>query len=249
MACSKDDEIQSIDVATGSVVERTRVSPGDRPRELALTPDGSTLVSVNSGSDSISLFDALPFIRQERINVGSAPGSALVEPPGRRVFVFNTGSSSVTVVDIANRNPVATISTDASPLRGQFNARGDRLYVIHERSPYMTVVDPVQFSVATRARLRIGVSAIAVDTVRGLVCIGGVNDTAVDFYDPNALMPIYSMRTRAGAPFLKFDGEDNRLIVSSDTRRLIVGRLADRKVVAEIDVGDSPYSVAAMGEK
>jgi YVTN family beta-propeller protein len=250
VACAKDDEILSIDVATGAIVERTRVSPGDRPREVALTPDGVTLVSVNAGSNSVSFFDAVSLTRQERINVGSGPGSILIDPTGRRAFVFNTLSSSVSVIDLANRGLVATMSTDASPLRGQFNGRGDRLYVIHERSPYMTVVDPRQLTSVSRARLRIGVSAIAVDRVRDLLCIGGSNDTAVEFYDPNALMPLYSLRSRAGVSFLTIDAEGNSLyMVSPETRSVVVGRLADRTIVSEIDVGDGPYWVAVMGEK
>ena len=44
--------------------------------------------------------------------------------------------------------------------------------------------------------------------------------------------------------------DDNALyLVSPGTRSLLVGRLADRKVVSEIDVGDLPYWVAIMGEK
>lgn len=250
VACSKDDEIQSIDVATGDIVERTRVSPGDRPRELALTPDGRTLLSVNPGSNSISFFDAVSLSRQERLNVGSGPGSLLIDAAGRRAFVFNTLSSSLSVIDLASRGLVATVSTEAAPLRAQFNRRGDRLYVIHDRSPYMTVLDPQQLTTATRARLRIGVSAIAVDTVRDLVCIGGESDTTIEFYDPNALMPLYSMKTRGGVSYLTFDAEENSLyMVARETRTVAVARMADRKVVSEIDVGDAPYAVAVMGEK
>jgi YVTN family beta-propeller protein len=250
VACSKDDEVQAIDVATGEIVERTRVSPGDRPSEVALTPDGVTLVSVNTGSDSISFFDAASLTRRDRLNVGSGPGSIVVDPEGRRAFVFNTLSGSVSVVDIGNRNLLATVSTDSAPLRGQFNRRGDRLYVIHDRSPYMTILDPRQLTVVTRARLRIGVSAIAVDRVRDLVCIGGGDDPTIEFYDPNALMPLYAMRIRAGASYLKIDAEDNSLyMVSPETRSLLIGRLADRKAVNEIDVGDLPCAVAVMGEK
>ena len=250
VACSKDDEIQSIDVATLRIVERTRVSPGDRPRELALTPDGRTLISANTGSNSVSFFDAASLTRQERINVGGGPASVLVNPSGRRAFVFNTLSSSVSVIGVTSRSLEATLSTDAAPLRGQFNGRGTRLYVIHERSPYMTVLDPGQLTVVARARLRIGVTAIVVDRVRDLVCLGGANDTAVEFYDPNALMPLYAMKTRAGVTHLAIDGENNSLyMVSPGARSLAVGRLADRKVVSEIDVGDGPYWVAVMGEK
>ena len=75
VACSKDDEIRAIDVATGEVIDRTRLSPGDRPREVALTPDGLTLLSVNTGSGSISFFNAPSLTRGERINVGNGPNS------------------------------------------------------------------------------------------------------------------------------------------------------------------------------
>jgi YVTN family beta-propeller protein len=250
VACSKDDEIQSIDVATGEIVDRASASPGDHPRELGLTPDGTTLVAVNTGSNSISFFDTGALSRADHVNVGAGPGSVAIDPTGRRAFVFNTLSNAISVVDIATRAVVATLATEASPLRGQFSARGDRLYVIQERSPYMMVFDPQQLTTVTRARLNAPVSAIAVDRIRGLVIVGGAGQTLVDFYDPNALMPLYSMRTKSGVSYLTIVPDDNSLyLVSPDTRSLLVGRLADRKVTSEIDVGDGPYWVAIMGEK
>lgn len=250
VACPNDDEVESIDVVTGDIVGRAGASPGDRPSELALTPDGNTLLAVNTGSNSVGFFDTGALTRQDRVNVGSGPGSVVIEPAGRRAFVFNTLSNSVSVVDIASRAVVATMSTEAPPLRGQFSARGDRLYVIHDRSPFMTAFDPQQLTSITRVRLGAPVSAIAVDHLRGLVCVSSKADTMVEFYDPNALMPIYTMRTRAGASYLAIVPDDSSLyMVSPDTRSLLVGRLADRKVVSEIDVGDRPYWVAIMGEK
>jgi hypothetical protein len=72
----------------------------------------------------------------------------------------------------------------------------------------------------------------------------------VAFYDPNTLLPLYAMRTRAGISQMVIDVVDNRLyMVNPDARTLVVGRLADRKVVSEIDVGDGPRWVAIMGEK
>jgi YVTN family beta-propeller protein len=250
VACSRDDEIQSIDVAAADVVERGRLFPGDGPKEVALTPDGTTLLSANAGSNSVTFFDAASLARQERVEVGSGPGSLLIDAAGRRAFVFNTLSSSVSVIDIASRSLVATISTESAPLRGQFNARGDRLYVIHERSPFMTVVDPRQLTVITRARVRSGLSAIKVDSVRNLVYVGAADDTTIEFYDPNTLVPVNSMKTRAGVSYLTVDAEDSTLyMVSPDTRSLVVGSLADRTIVSEIDVDEGPCWVAVMGER
>lgn len=250
VACSEDDEIQAIDAATGEIVERSRLSPGDRPHEIALTPDGVTLVSANHGSNSVSFFDAESLTRREWTTVGRGPASLLIDAAGRRALVFNALSSSISVIDLATRSLVATISTDGPPLRGAFNRRGDRLYVIHDRSPYLTVLDARQLTTITRARLRIGVTAIEVDPVRDLVCIGGSNDRSIEFYDPNALMPLYSMRTASGVSFISIGASENALyLVSPGTRSLVVARLADRKVVSEIDVDERPHRVVAMGEK
>lgn len=250
VACPNDDEIQSIDVATGDVVDRASASPGDRPRELGLTPDGNTLVAANTGSNSVSFFDTGALSRADHLDVGAGPRSVTIDPTGRRAFVFNTLSNAVSVIDIASRAVVATFATEASPLRGQFNARGDRLYVIQDRSPYMMVFDPQQLTTVARARLNAPVSALVVDRIRGLLSVGSPAQTTVDFYDPNALLPLYSMRTRTGVSYLAIVPDDNRLyMVSPEARSLLVGRLADRKVVSEIDVGDGPCWVAIMGEK
>lgn len=250
VACSKDDEVLAIDVATAQIIERTRVSPGERPRELALSADGLTLIAANPGSNTITFFDALSLSRGERVSVGTAPGSLVIEPAGRRVFVFNTLASSVSVVDLAGRTVLTTIALDGAPLRGKFNRRGDRLYVIHERSPYMSVIDVTTLAVTARVRLQTGVTAIEVDTVRDLVCVTGPNETAVDFYDPNALMPLYSMKTGGGVSYLLAVADDNVLyLLNPETRSLAVARMADRRISAEIDVGDGASFVAVMGGK
>lgn len=250
VACSRDDEILAIDTAAGEIVERSRLMPGDGPRELALTPDGRTLVSVNTASDSITFFDAGSLGRQQRLAVGSGPGSVLIDPAGRRVFTLNARSSTISVVEVATRSLAATISTDAAPLRGQFSPTGDRLFVIHERSPYLTVVDPRQLAVLRRERLRLGVSAIKADSRRGLLYVGGRHDSMVEVYDPNVLVPVDSIKLGRGVSYLTIDDQENRLYgVSPDTRRVVVASLADRRVVSEMDVGDGPCWVAVMGER
>jgi DNA-binding beta-propeller fold protein YncE len=250
VACSRDDEIRSVDAVAGEVIQRVQLSPGDQPRELGLTADGATLISVNPGSNSITFFDAVSLTRQERVDVGGGPGSILIDPSGRRAFVFNTQSSSLSIVDVTRQSLVTTLSLDAPPLRGQFNALGTRLYVIHDRSPYLTVIDATQLSVVTRARVGAPVTAIAVDRVRGLICLGGGSNRTIDYYDPNALLPLFSMPAKPGISQFLIDPTDNRLyMVNPATRSVLVGGLSDRKLVSEIDVGDGAYWVAVMGER
>ncbi len=139
---------------------------------------------------------------------------------------------------------------ESPPLRGALDDRGRALFVIHERSPYMTVVDPQQLNLVTRARLATSADAIVVDGVRDLVCLTGLRETMVEFYDPNALLPLYAMPIPAGVSFMAIDARDSRLyMVNPNRRMLVVGRLADRTVASEIDVGMDAYGVAVMGAR
>jgi YVTN family beta-propeller protein len=250
VACSAGDEVDTIDVASQRVVERLPLSPGDAPQEAALTPDGTTLVCVNAHSNTVTLLRTSPLTVLERISVGSGPGSLVIAPTGSRAFVFNTLSGSISVVDISRRIVVATIATDSAPLRGQFNSTGDRLVVIYERSPYIVVLDPIRLNVITRTRLHAGIDCLKADNRRDLLYTGGLRDRLIEFYNPTALLPIDAMSIPGGAAYLTIDAADDRLwIASPDTKRVLVGSLATRKVVAEIDVGDGPTWVSVMGEK
>lgn len=250
VACSRDDEIVAVDVTSSEVVERARLSPGDGPVDVALTPDGRTLVAVNGRSSSVTVFDAEPLTRLERVQVGSGPSSLVIDPAGRQAFVFDTLASSITVVDIARRVVVATMAMEASPIRGGFSARGDRLFVVHERSPWLTVVNPSELTIAARPRLRGAADAIAVDTRRGFVYLGSRDDAGIEVCDPVTLLPLDTLKAGSAAVDLAVDAERDVLyVVNPDDRRLTIVGLGARRVVADIDVGESPARVVVMGAR
>jgi hypothetical protein len=45
------------------------------------------------------------------------------------------------------------------------------------------------------------------------------------------------------------DEENNLYMVSSDMKRIIVSNLVRKKILYEIDVGETPYWVTVMGER
>lgn len=250
VANSGDDEIEVIDVIGNEITSRIRLSIGDRPQELALTPDGSTLLSVNPGSNTVSFIDPFRLLELKRVNVGNGPRSILIDPNGRRAYVFNTVSGTVTVLDIANRAIIATFSTDPGPLRGQFNPRGDNLYVIHEMSPYLAVIDPVSFRVLKRFSVGVGMISIKVDNRTGLVYMGRKNDIFVGVYNPLSFVAVDLIRTAGAVNYMAIDGEENNLyMVSWEMNRVMVCNLVRKKILFEIDVGETPYWVTMMGER
>ncbi|MEO0249975.1 MAG: YncE family protein, partial [candidate division WOR-3 bacterium] len=250
VALPGQDTIEAIDVNVGEVTDRLVLSTGDRPRELALTPDGRVLLSANTGSNTVSVIEAPTLFESRRITVGNGPNSILVDPSGRRAFVFNSFASSISVLDIPNKALVTTISTDPGPLRGQFNKRGDRFYVIHELSSYLSIIDARTLSTVKRVQVGMGMGYIKVDTVTDFVYMGRTRDATIGVYEPNSFVPMDYIRTDGGVRYLTIDGDENNLVVvGAHVPRLSTTNLVSRKGVATIDIGDAPYWVTMMGER
>jgi YVTN family beta-propeller protein len=250
VALSGDDAIELIDVLSGEVINRLRIHTGDQPRELALTPDGKTLLVANQGTNTVSFVDASSLVELGRVDVGREPHSISIHPNGIRAFVFNTFSNTVSVLDIPNKAVITTITTDPAPVRGQFNRRGDRLYIIHEWSAYLTALDPFSLAVLRRFPVRIGMTSIKVDPQTDLVYMGRGRDTTVEVYDPFSFVVVDSIITGAGITYMTIDGDENNLyMVNPEMKSVMVSGLVRKKVIAEMDVGESPYWVSMMGER
>jgi YVTN family beta-propeller protein len=250
IAASGDDEIEVIDISGGELINAIKLSIGDRPQELALTPDGRTLLSLNAGTNTVSFIDPLSMSELNRVNVGMGPRSILIDSNGRRAYVFNTLAGTISVLDIASRAIITTFSTDPGPLRGQFNRRGDNLYVIHERSSYLTVVDPISFRILKRFSVGPGMNFIRVDAQTDLVYISRKNDTTVEVYNPLSFVSVDFVKTGGTIDHMTIDGELNNLyLVNSDMKSLMISNLVRKKIVSEMDVGEGPYWVSIMGER
>jgi len=250
VALSGDDAIELIDVLSGEPINRLRLNTGDRPQELALTPDGKTLLVANKGTNTVSFVDPFSLVELKRVDVGREPNSVSIHPNGIRAFVFNTLSSTVSVVDIPNKAIITTISTDPAPLRGQFNRRGDRLYIIHEWSMYLTAIDPFALSLVRRFPVKMGMISIKVDIQTDLVYMGRGRDTTVEVYDPFLFVAVDSINTGAGIAYMAIDGDENNLyMVNPEMKSLMVSRLVRKGVFSEMDVGESPYWITMMGER
>lgn len=245
-----EDAVQVLDIITGDEVRRIRLNPGDNPDELVLTPDGRSLLTVNRGSNTVSLIDPLSFFEVTRINVGDGPSSIILDPAGQKAYVFNSLASTMSVIDIARRTVIATVATEPGGARGAFNRAGDRLYTIHDLSSYVTILDPFTLAVLQRFYVGMGMTALKVDSLTDLVYAGKKRDAQAEVYEPFSFNPVGTIRIGGSATYLTIDGEENKLyVVNASRQKLQVVNLVNYKVEAEIDVGADPYRVALIGER
>jgi YVTN family beta-propeller protein len=249
VAITGEDGVETIDVLEASVIDRQRLTTGDNPVELALTPDGKTLLSVNSGSNTVSIIDSSSLIETKRLQVGMGPQSILVDRNGRRAYVFNTLSNTISVVDIGAGAVAATVAVESGPVRGQFNRAGNRLYVLHRNSPYLVILDPLSLSVVRRINIGTGGTALKVNSRTDLIYLARRFGEEVDIFDPFSFLPIDSVRAGGEASYLAIDAEGNKLLIVLPTEnRVKIVHLVGNRTAAEVDVGEAPHFVTISGE-
>lgn len=250
VALAGEDAVQAIGLLEQSVLSRIQLRGGDEPAELALTPDGRTLLAADGGSSTVSVIDAVAAVETGRIGVGDQPRSVTLDRAGRRAYVFNEGSSTVSVVDLQARAVVATIATEAGPFRGQFNRSGTRLFVVHRASPYMTIIDPSTNAVSNRIYVGSGATTLKVDSESDRIYVARRGAGEVQVFDPLSLLPVDAFPVDGDVSFLSIDGEGNSLwLAMPGTDQVEAIRIVGRTAAARVDVGDDPYAVALLGER
>jgi YVTN family beta-propeller protein len=250
VAISGEDAVEAVDFLGMDVIGRGQLVIGDRPEELDLTPDRKTLLTANSGSNTVSVVDAASLVETRRIQVGNGPQSILVDRAGRRAYVFNTLSSTISVLDIMTGGVVATVATESGPVRGEFNRAGNRLYVLHRYSPYLGVFDPATLSIVRRVYVGSGGTALKVDTKTDRIYLSRQGTGEVAIYDPFSFLPVDSYRVGGDVSCLAIDGEGNNLFaVLPGKNGVRAVRLVGKETASETDVGEDPYWVTLMGER
>lgn len=247
---SGDDQVAVYDLITLDPLPAIRLVPGDRPRELAVSPDGRVLLVLNAGSNSLAFVDASSGLELGRVSTGNAPVALLVDRSFRRAYVLNEVSSSMTVVDLATRTVATTVATDPAPARAQLNRAGDRLYVIHGASPQMLVFSLPDMKVVNRITVGLGAVALKVDPRSDMIYLARRDDRRLYVYDAFSLIPIDFFDVPAGVTWLTIDDTENTLLALMPSRAAVaVIDLPSRRLVGLVTVGEDSYMVTVAAER
>lgn len=250
VAASGDDAIEVIDVTDGKIIGRIILDFGDEPIELALTPDGRTLVAVNRGSNTVSIIDAVSEFEVRKIKVGEGPVSAVVDPLGFKAYIMNSLSNTISVVDLSQNAISLSIGIEGSPTRGVFNRNGDRLYVISKDSPYLSIIDPKRLMVTDKVFIGLGAVSITFDIRTGLILVSKQIENQIEVIEPFSLALIDSIDIRGNAAFITIDYEENVLFAALPGSKTVQKiNLVSKKNIAEIEVGEGAHAIVVMGER
>jgi PQQ-dependent catabolism-associated beta-propeller protein len=145
--------VQVIDTNTDRIVTTARI--GNRPRGMAISPDGKRLyVAVSwwrdgkrprSGKEAIVALDAktLKVVRSYESG-GTDPECVAVSPNGQRLYLSNEDAGTASIVDVASGANRATLVVGTEPEGVTASPDGQWVYVTAETSNVLSVIDAKQ---------------------------------------------------------------------------------------------------------
>ncbi len=113
----------------------------DAPSDLALTPDGKTLIVTVPALNRLSLFSTQTRQPLGEVEVGKVPGPMAVLPDSSKVFVADTGEEKVSVADVAARKLLSHIEIGTLPTALIVKPDGGELFVLSAKATNLVIVD------------------------------------------------------------------------------------------------------------
>ncbi len=134
-----DDAVSVINTGTNEV---TQVIPvGDRPRGIAVSPDGTEAYVVNSGDNNVSVIDTVQKTVVATIPVGDEPQGVAFGADGTKAYVVNVDDNNVSVLNTATRTQETTIAVGRQPQSIAVTPDGLWAYVTNFGDDNVTVIN------------------------------------------------------------------------------------------------------------
>lgn len=133
------------------------VSPGMRPRDIAVSANGATAYVCGCpgfcSTGEIQIFDTVQRRFAGKIAVGANPYRILLSPDGTRAYTANLGGATVSVVDLATWQLVTHLPAPAGPTGLAVSRDGSRLYVAGNTSGEVAAFDTASLTEVGRVHV------------------------------------------------------------------------------------------------
>lgn len=137
------DEKAGVHVLDGrSGAREGELKTGERPRGLALSPDGRVLLVAASNANRIELWDTHSLQHLRDIGPVSDPERIALSPDGRRLYAASEDSSSALAFDVASGRTLRTTSVGPEPEGVAASPAGDLIAVTSEVAGVVHLIGP-----------------------------------------------------------------------------------------------------------
>ena len=157
VALRESNEVSVLDTGPGpsSLVEVARISVGEDPIGLTITPDEKLICVANRISNSVTLIETATNRVFATVPVGRDPVNLATSADAKFLYVNNTDEGTVSVIDLGRGEHVRKISfrgtgSSSGPYGIAVSSRRRRIYVTNIDENLVVVLDPDAGTVITR---------------------------------------------------------------------------------------------------
>lgn len=225
------------------------ISTGRSPQGLVVSPDGTRLFVVNSGSGTVSVVDTATNRVRSTISVGSTPHNAVISHDGTKLYVSNYGSGTVSVIDTATSSVANTVGVGVHPHGIAIDSKGKQLYVANYSSNTLSIIDTVTLQTIATIPTGIGPMGIGlaiVDrklpaTVSSLAGSKGVDD----FYVSPVIVTLSASDDGSGVKELHYSLDGANEVVTTDNAVKIATNIEGNHTIKYYAVDNAGNAEAA----
>jgi YVTN family beta-propeller protein len=109
--------------------------------DLALSPDGKTLVAASSSPNQITLISTETRQALGTVEAGESPGPMVILPDNSKVFVADTGEAKISAADLASRKLLSHIEIGVRPTALLLKPDGGEIFILAAPSSTLVIAD------------------------------------------------------------------------------------------------------------
>ncbi len=152
------------------------------PDDLVLSPDGTRLYAVLSGSNEVAAIDTARRAVAGKVAVGKVPRGIAITPDGARLYVTNSWADTVSEIDAATLRALRTLPAGFEPTGIAYH--GGALYVANRLGNNVTVVDLASGAITRHLIAARGASYVAASPETARVYVTHIYPIPGEFRTP-----------------------------------------------------------------
>jgi len=128
-----------VNTTTNAIV--TKISVGNQPQGVSVSPDGTRVYITNWASGSVSVINTATNTVIATIPIAGGGWGLVVSPDGSRVYVANSTNNTVCVINTSTNTVIATVPVGFKPVGMAISPDGNSIYVANSGSTYISVIN------------------------------------------------------------------------------------------------------------
>ncbi len=242
---AKNDQVIVLDL-DGNIIKR--ISVGEKPHDIAISPDNKYIATGNNGDGTVSIIDTKILSEVKRVKTtGESVHGVVFAPDGKYLFVTNQTDNSLTIIETENFSKEIEIPVGYFPEYVGITKDGSKVFTTNNgKGGSLTIVENNGFDSKVIKTLKIGIDphgwAISPDGSKIVITNLGSNFTYI--LDSQTFEEKQHIDTGATSEFAAFKSNEELWITNIGADYVSIIDVPQNKILKQIEVGETPHGIS-----